>query len=701
MSGRKSIVVKLVLIMLLISLITGGIILSVALHEQRLSLENNLIEENKRFAQVAAISIEAGYVEHSWPFRTLSQINDSEEVLFWWIVEPDGTIHLADDHAMCGKIVDFKSFETEEEAAAVVVVKDYVYRGEDIKFLVQPLRIGEPGKVWYLCIGISLKSVTAAANRMIITSLCYFSLIIAFACLLAFLFARRFTKPILHLVEGTKAIAGGDFDTKVEIKTGNEIEGLGDAFNKMAEQIKSSFALEKTAREELQKSEEKYRSLVESTEDMVYLMAKDCRFIFVNDKYLSRFGGLSIDQVIDRAYGEFHSAEETKEFAEIVNQVFETGKSIQSEHRSLRDGRYFLRTLSPVKNSEGRTTAVTVVSKDITEHKQADEEVKKSHKFLDTIIETIPDSLYIKDRQFRFVEVNKAFCRTHKVTKGEILGESRHRETDEEVFKTGKELEIPEQYYTDAEGDQQWTHLKKVPLTDESGNITHVLTISRDVTERKRAEDKIKASLKEKEVLLREIHHRVKNNLQIISSMLNMQARKAKDKNVIDSLLDSRSRIQTISLIHTQLYQSENLEQVEMGTTIRKLVSFLLQIHTEAKKNIKSVVTAEGVILSISQAIPCGLIINELVSNALKHAFTGMTEGSIEISMRELADDRIELTVKDNGVGIPEGLDIYKSDTLGLKIVRTLAEDQLKGKMGLIRDKGTEFYVQFDKSITN
>ncbi len=126
------------------------------------------------------------------------------------------------------------------------------------------------------------------------------------------------------------------------------------------------------------------------------------------------------------------------------------------------------------------------------ERKWAEEEVKKSRKFIDTIIETIPDPLYIKDRQFRFVEVNKAFCRTHKVTKGEILGEPRHRETDDEVFETGKELEIPEQHYTDAEGDQQWTHLKKVPLTDESGNTTHVLTISRDITERKQAEEELR-----------------------------------------------------------------------------------------------------------------------------------------------------------------------------------------------------------------
>ena len=224
--------------------------------------------------------------------------------------------------------------------------------------------------------------------------------------------------------------------------------------------------------------------------------------------------------------------------------------------------------------------------------------------------------------------------------------------------------------------------------------------LRQEIGERTRAEDQIKASLKEKEVLLREIHHRVKNNLQIISSLLSMQARKAKDENVIMSLSDSGSRIHTMSLIHAQLYQSENLEQVEMGTAIRKLVSFLSQIYARDKKNITSVVTAEGIILSISQAIPCGLIINELVSNALKHAFKGMAEGSIEISMRELADDKIKLTVKDNGIGIPEELDIYKTDTLGLKLIRTLAEDQLKGKMELIRNEGTEIYVEF-KSITN
>ncbi|MHC1599821.1 MAG: sensor histidine kinase [Candidatus Methanospirareceae archaeon] len=205
----------------------------------------------------------------------------------------------------------------------------------------------------------------------------------------------------------------------------------------------------------------------------------------------------------------------------------------------------------------------------------------------------------------------------------------------------------------------------------------------------------LRESLREKEELMREVHHRVKNNLQIISSLLDMQAARIKDKKVVDALSDSRSRIQTMSLIHTQLYQSENLELVEMGVTIRKLVDLLLQIYAKERRDITTVVTAKDVVLPISQAIPCALIINELVSNAFKHAFRGMTKGSIEISMHELAGDKIELTVKDNGVGIPEEFDIYKTKTLGLRLVRALAEDQLKGKMKLNRDVGTEFCIEF------
>jgi PAS domain S-box-containing protein len=339
--------------------------------------------------------------------------------------------------------------------------------------------------------------------------------------------------------------------------------------------------------------------------------------------------------------------------------------------------------------------------------KRLEEELAKERDYTRHLIESSLDFQMTLDKDGIIMDVNEAFEKIVGKGREDLMGASIYEylpkeETKKaiaEIFEREKVRNIELTFNIPGKETLLCNFSGSVFTTPEE--VLGIYVTGRDITERKQAEDRIKASLKEKEVLLREIHHRVKNNLQIISSLLNMQARKAKDKKVIESLLDSRSRIQTMALIHAQLYQSENLEQVEMGTTIRKLVSFMSQIYAKTELNITSVVTAEGVILSISQAIPCGLIINELVSNALKHAFTGTTEGSIEISMRDLAGDKIKLTVKDNGVGIPEELDIYKTDTLGLKIVRTLVEDQLKGKMELIRNKGTEFYIEFDKSITN
>ena len=244
--GGKSIFVKLFLSSLLLSTILGTIILSVVLSEKRQSIEDNLIQENERLAQVAARSIESGYIEHLWPFRTLSQIKDSEDVLFWWIVKPDGMIYLADDPDMQGKRIALSLNGAEQ-----VGVRDYVYSGQDIKFLVQPLAIGEPGKAWALCVGISLRPVKDAVNKTLLRALGIFSTTMAVAGGLSFFLAKRFTEPITQLVAGTKAISGGDFDYRVEIKTGDEIEGLGNAFNKMAEQVKSSIAMERIAREAL------------------------------------------------------------------------------------------------------------------------------------------------------------------------------------------------------------------------------------------------------------------------------------------------------------------------------------------------------------------------------------------------------------------------------------------------------------------
>ena len=427
---------------------------------------------------------------------------------------------------------------------------------------------------------------------------------------------------------------------------------------------------------------------------------------------MEKLFGLPASKIIGKRDDDLFDKEAASHIREVDSRVLK-GEIVEEEHtKKIKRISFTFHVIKvPLRDDSGEVIGFCGIARDITERKRAEKALCEAEERFRTIVETASSLLMISDAEGNNLYVSPNCEEITGYTQEELRGEQiwwvheddtpRAKEVYDRIFREevgGKNFEYK---IVKKNGEVRYASSSWEPLKDEEGKFKGIVSQTIDITERKRAEDKIKASLKEKEVLLREIHHRVKNNLQIISSLLNMQARKAKDKNVIDSLLDSRSRIQTMSLIHAQLYQSENLERIEMDVTIRKMVSFLLQIYAKEKKNITSVVTAEGVILSISQAIPCGLIINELVSNALKHAFKGMTEGRIEISMRELADDRIELTVKDNGVGIPEEIDIYKTDTLGLKIVRTLAEEQLKGKMGLIRDEGTEIYVQFDKSMTN
>jgi PAS domain S-box-containing protein len=215
----------------------------------------------------------------------------------------------------------------------------------------------------------------------------------------------------------------------------------------------------------------------------------------------------------------------------------------------------------------------------------------------------------------------------------------------------------------------------------------------RDITERKIAEENIKISLQEKEVLLREIHHRVKNNMQIISSMLNLQMGYIKDKNITDIFSESQNRILSMALVHEKLYQSSDLRNIDFKGYINDLGINLLQSYNV--NYIKLNVNVEDIYLDIDLAIPAGLIINELITNSIKYAFPDRMKGEIKISFRSINENMLELVVSDNGIGLPKDLDFRKSTTLGLHMVTLLAESQLHGKIDINRDKGTEFQIKF------
>ena len=241
---------------------------------------------------------------------------------------------------------------------------------------------------------------------------------------------------------------------------------------------------------------------------------------------------------------------------------------------------------------------------------------------------------------------------------------------------------------------------------DEIGALANSFnTMIEELTKKKRelqvriyectcAEEQIKESLKEKEILLREVHHRVKNNLQIISSLLDMSSMQTDNQETIDLFADSRNRVNAMALVHTQLYGSERFDQINMEAHVLELSKNLLQAYS-MEKVITLDIKSANIYLNINLAIPCALILNELITNICKHAYREGQKGMISIFMQKSDDNTIILKVKDDGLGIPENIDIEKTKSLGLSLVRNLVYNQLKGKIDFKRNNGTEFLINF------
>jgi PAS domain S-box-containing protein len=224
------------------------------------------------------------------------------------------------------------------------------------------------------------------------------------------------------------------------------------------------------------------------------------------------------------------------------------------------------------------------------------------------------------------------------------------------------------------------------------GNLSGVASFL-DITERKRSEELVRASLAEKEVLLKEIHHRVKNNLQVVSSLLFLQSQKFSDPELQTCFLESQSRICSMALAHEQLYQSKNLAEVSIKSYLENLVKQLQQVFPSPEQEVDCRLAVEDLELDIEKVVPCGLLVTELLSNAYKHAFADGRSGQIEISLQS-SNGQIELAVADDGVGLPAEFDYRQAKTLGLQLVTALV-NQLNGTLELERNNGTRFRASF------
>lgn len=232
------------------------------------------------------------------------------------------------------------------------------------------------------------------------------------------------------------------------------------------------------------------------------------------------------------------------------------------------------------------------------------------------------------------------------------------------------------------------------PLETEEGIF--ITSIIRDITDRRRVQEQLQASLREKESLLKEIHHRVKNNLQITSSLLKLQSEHIHDPSTQQMFVDSQSRIRSMALVHEKLYQTTDLSRINFQEYVKSLADLIFTSLGMNRNKIKFTISEQLVHLSVETAIPCGLIINELLSNCVKHSFLGNRTGTITVNICR-KNEVIEIVVADDGIGLPQNFDINRSETLGLQLVRTLV-DQLQGKLNVSNQAGAHFAIRFSET---
>lgn len=334
---------------------------------------------------------------------------------------------------------------------------------------------------------------------------------------------------------------------------------------------------------------------------------------------------------------------------------------------------------------------------------RAEKALKNSEMQYRTTINALDDILIVVDSRMSIILFNKTFERKKKefgmgkALKGQNMFEAlpflpeNLKQEYLSIFETGESM-INEHSYS-VNGVEVVEEVRRIPVFEE-GKVVRILTIIRDVTERKNSENRIKSSLNEKEALLKEIHHRVKNNMQIISSLLNLQSTQVRDEEDAELFKASQDRVRSMALIHSKLYQSDDLSSINFSEYINSLAYGLLSSY-DVSSSVSLKLDLEDLSLNIETAIPCGLIINELLTNSIKHAFPN-DEGEIFIKLREVGDGMFQLIIGDTGLGFPEDLDFQKTETLGMQLVMSLIK-QIDGKIELERGNGSIFKIIFRK----
>jgi PAS domain S-box-containing protein len=359
-------------------------------------------------------------------------------------------------------------------------------------------------------------------------------------------------------------------------------------------------------------------------------------------------------------------------------------------------------TVSEIRDANTGLIGISSIAHDITKRKQIEDALRSSETRYRRLFETAHDGILILDFETgHIVDVNPFLIN--------LLGYSHEQFLGKRMWEIGlfKDIVANKDNFEELQR-KEYIRYDDLPLETADGRkiavefVSNVYKVNnkkviqcniRDITERKMMTDLVETSLAEKETLLREIHHRVKNNLQIISSLLNLQIRKTDDPTTVEVLKDCQARVLSMALVHEHLYKGKDFSFIDLKNYIPSLGTELLQSYRTTSESVRFDLNIPDISIDINTAIPVGLIINELITNSLKYAFKGRKDGKLSITANE-THQVLTLIVADNGIGIPEGITLENPTSLGLRLVKTLT-DQIDGTVAIDRTEGTKFVFTF------
>lgn len=463
---------------------------------------------------------------------------------------------------------------------------------------------------------------------------------------------------------------------------------------------------QKQAEEALMQSEQKYRELIDGMNETIWVIDFDGHVIDVN-RTAAELLEYSKEELLDIGLFGVDLSMKEEDIHHLAKKMLSDKTQIFESFHTTKSGRKFpVEVYSSLVTYQGKQ-AILSIARDITKRKETEAELRHSELRYQALTEISPVGIFRDNAEGDTTYVNERYSEISGQKAEESLGKgwlnAIHPDDRKRISKEWRDAvrknENSKSEYRFLKPDQSvsWVIGQAVPEKDENGRILSYVGTITDITDRKLAEEQIQKDLQEKEALLKEVHHRVKNNMQVIISLFNLKLKYVQNDEAKAILAESQNSIRSMSLVHNILYQTKDFSKIDMEEYLRHLIPNLYKSYHAHAGHVQLKSNVHHYSFSLEMAIPCGLIINELVSNAFKHAFPQDSKGEINVDLN-LADQVYTLIIRDNGIGLPQEIDIHNPTSFGLLMSKALIE-QLNGSCEVERDHGTKYTITFKEIL--